>query len=445
MAGDAIPKDKERSSSFSSPIKYRKMLNRRTLLQSCGGILALPMLESIVSAEGSTAAAKPTRLLIVGNPFGAHPEHFFPKEFGKDFRFPETIRSLEWLRDRISILSHTDHNMKSGHGREIAFLSGVLPETSAAFPEKNMSIDQIVARRAGTATRFASVNACLERSIRMSWNANGVDIKPFTDAQRMYDHLFLNLTARQRKERRQLLLQNGSVLDAVRDQFAGVRKRASKSDQVRLDLYANSLRDLEKNLVDRQQWVDRAKPEFDLTGYFTGEVSIANRYNSVFDMVAYAFQTDLTRVATIGFSPELKYTDVQGVTRGYHACTHNGKKEDTVAELVAIEAFQIAQLSRCLKKLDEIPEPNADGSMLDHTVVLFGSGMGYGGTHSNRDLPVLVAGGGFDHCGHVDTRDRGGDNMPLCNLYLTLLRRFGLEYDQFNQSSSSFDFASANV
>jgi hypothetical protein len=224
--------------------------------------------------------------------------------------------------------------MKSGHGREVGFLSGVLPETSAAFPEKNMSIDQIVARRTATSTRFASINACLQRSIRMSWNANGVDIKPFTEAKRMYDHLFMNLTPKQRAEHRQLLEQNGSVLDAVRDQFAGVRKRASRNDQVRLDLYANSIRDLEKNLVDRQQWVDKDKPKFDLGPYFAGsEVTIDSHYNAVFDMVAYAFQTDLTRVATIGFSPELKYTDVKGVTRGYHACTHNGKAENTVAEL----------------------------------------------------------------------------------------------------------------
>ncbi|WP_182869229.1 DUF1552 domain-containing protein [Stieleria mannarensis] len=422
------------------------MFDRRSILQAFGGTLTLPMLESTASAASPASATTPTRLLIVANPFGAHPEHFFPAEFGTDFHFPKTLSSLEWLRDRISILSHTDHNMKSGHGREIAFLSGVLPETSAAFPEKNMSIDQIVARHTGTHTRFASVNACLERSIRLSWNANGVDIKPFTGAQRMYDHLFLNLTAQQRQQRRQLLQQNRSILDAVREQFSGVRKRASKNDQARLDLYANSLRDLEQNLVDRQQWVDRDKPKFDLSGYFTGsDITIDNRYNAVFDMVAYAFQTDLTRVATIGFSPELSYTDVMGVTRGYHACTHNGKKEDTVAELVAIESFQIAQLSRCLKKLDEIPEPRADGSMLDHTVVLFGSGMGYGGTHSNRNLPVLVAGGGFNHCGHVDTRDAGGDNMPLCNLFLTLLRRFGLEYDQFNQSSGSFDFATGKA
>ena len=425
------------------------MLTRRSIIRAFGGALTLPLLESTrpaTAAASITASEPPLRFLVVGNPFGAHPENFFPTEFGREFTFSRTLSSMEWLRDRLSILSHTDHNMKSGHGREVGFLSGVLPETSAAFPEKNMSIDQIVARRTATSTRFASISACLERSIRMSWNANGVDIKPFTEAKRMHDHLFMNLTAQQRAERRQLLERNGSVLDAVREQFAGVRKRASRNDQVRLDLYANSIRDLERNLVDRQQWVDKDKPVFDLGPYFAGsEVTIESHYNAIFDMVAYAFQTDLTRVATIGFSPELKYTDVKGVTRGYHACTHNGKAENTVAELVAIEAFQVAQLSRCLKRLDEIPEPNADGTMLDHTVVLFGSGMGYGGTHSNRNLPIFVAGGGFKHCGHVDTRDRSGDNMPLCNLYLTLLQRFGLEYDQFNQSKGTFDFAAGNA
>ena len=108
-------------------------------------------------------------------------------------------------------------------------------------------------------------------------------------------------------------------------------------------------------------------------------------------------------------------------------------------ELVAIESFQIARLSNCLKKLDSIQEPNTEGSLLDHTIVLFGSGMGYGGTHSNRDLPILVAGGGFEHRGHVDARDNSGNNMPLCNLYVTLMQRFGIERDSFNTSTGVFE------
>ena len=273
----------------------------------------------------------------------------------------------------------------------------------------------------------------------MSWNANGVDIKPFTDPQKLFDHLFLNLSSKERRTRKELIERNGSILDAVGDQFADVKRRAGAVDQARLDQYGDSLRALERSFSDRTMWIDRDKPTFDISQHYADyEVTVENRYNAIFDMIAYAFETDLTRVATIGFSPELSYTDIGGVTRGYHACTHNGKKENVVDELVAIESFQIAQVSRFLKKLDAIPEPNAEGSMLDHTVVLFGSGMGYGGTHSNRNLPILVAGGGFKHLGHVDTRDSSGNNMPLCNLYVTLLQRFGIERDRFNTSTGAF-------
>ena len=109
------------------------------------------------------------------------------------------------------------------------------------------------------------------------------------------------------------------------------------------------------------------------------------------------------------------------------------------SELVAIESFQISRLARCLKKLDSIQEPNSDGTLLDNTIVLFGSGMGYGGTHSNRNLPILVAGGGFKHLGHVDARDTSGKNMPLCNLYVALMQRFVIERDKFNTSTGKFE------
>ena len=145
---------------------------RRTFLKGIGGALALPLLES-TAANPAEVAASPTRFLVVGNPFGMHPEHFFPGGFGKDFEISRTLSSFDWLRDRMTVLSHTDHNMNSGHGREVGFLSGVLPETSAAFPEKNMSIDQLFARHVGNQVRFPSVGASLESGIRMSWTANG--------------------------------------------------------------------------------------------------------------------------------------------------------------------------------------------------------------------------------------------------------------------------------
>ena len=415
-------------------------VDRRLVLKGIGGALALPLLET-----GATAAQPPTtRFLVVGNPLGMHPGHFFPTQFGETFPLPKTLRSLEWLRGRFTILSHTDHAMNNGHGRETSFLNGILPENNSAYPERNISVDQVMARRTYGRVRFPSVHAALRGGIRMSWNANGVDLKPFTDPQGLFDHLFLNLTDDERAVRRELIVRNRSILDTVGEQLSSLRRRVGRRDRERLDQYATSIRELEGSLVERSEWIDRDRPKFDISHHLEGpETTIANRYGAIFDMIAYAFETDLTRVATVAFPNELSYADIEGVTRGYHACTHNGKKEAVIAELVAIESFQIAQLSRCLRKLDAVREPGSDGTLLDRTMVLFGSGMGYGGTHSNRNLPILVAGGGFRHRGHVDARGGDGINMPLCNLYVTLLQRFGVERDRFNTSTGAFELQHA--
>lgn len=418
-------------------------VSRRTLLTGVAGSVSLPMLESLASAD-STADTPPLRFLVVGNPFGAHPEHFFPLDFGRDFSISPTLASLEWLKDRMTIIRHTDHNMVSGHGREISFLSGVLPTDAQAFPEKNMSVDQLIARQIGGKVRYPSVGASLESGIRMSWTANGVEKRPITDPQDLFDYLFLNLTPAQRVQRRDILDRDVSILDTVGDQFSNILGNASRNDHERLEQFQTAIREMERSITDRSEWLDRDKPNYDQNRLYASENNIAGKYDSIFDMIAYAFETDLTRVASVEFPSVLRYTDLDGVNRSYHGCTHNGREEDLVSELVAIESFQIERLSKCLKKLDAIKEPNNDGSLLDHTIVLFGSGMGYGGTHSNRDLPILVAGGGFQHLGHVDARSNNGQNMPLCNLFVTLLQRFGIERDQFNTSTGSFDLTTTS-
>ena len=412
------------------------MLSRRSFLKGVGGSVALPILES----NGATLSAvdrSPLRLLVVGNPFGAHPNHFFPKEFGKDSPLSQTLRPLNWLKERLTVVSGTDHNMVSGHGREISFLSGVLPTQTAAFPEKNMSLDQLVARNSGDSVRFDSVGAALGSSIRMSWTANGVEKLPFVDPGKLFDHLFLNLTPVERARRAEILTRDRSILDTVGEQFKALMKKAGSPDRDRLDQFQTSLREMEKVLSGRRNWLKKDKPHFEYSDK-DGD-GIEAGYDAIFDMLGYAFQTDLTRVASVEFPASLNYTDIEGVNRSYHGCTHNGKRVDVTAELVAIETFQIARLSRCLRKLDSIKEPFGDGSLLDRTVVLFGSGMGYGGSHSNRNLPIFVAGGGFSHRGHVDATGRNGDSMPLCNLFVTLLQRLGIERDRFNTSTGSFD------
>ena len=151
---------------------------RRNVLKGLGGVLSLPLLEAGTSrAYAAAADATPTRLLVVGNPLGMHPEHFFPQDFGKDFTISPTLRSLEWVKDRMTIISHTDHGMVNGHGREISFLNGVLPANAAAYPEKNMSVDQVMARHTSGKVRYSSVNAALERrhpnELDRQWHRTG--------------------------------------------------------------------------------------------------------------------------------------------------------------------------------------------------------------------------------------------------------------------------------
>ena len=165
--------------------------NRRTFIKGIGGALSRPFLESTAFAGQQIA----TRFLVVGNPFGMHPKHFFPKDFGKEFTMSRTLKSLDWVKDRTTILSHTDHNIVSGHGREAAFLSGILSTEALAFPEKNMAVDQAVARHTGAQVRYPSLNVGLKNGVRMSWTSNGVENELITDPKRLFDHLFQNLTA----------------------------------------------------------------------------------------------------------------------------------------------------------------------------------------------------------------------------------------------------------
>ena len=293
--------------------------------------------------------------------------------------------------------------------------------------------------------RYSSVNAALERGIRMNWTANGTELEPFTDPQKLFDHLFLNLSADEKRVRRDLIERNGSIFDAVSGQFAQFddngRVNRTSSDWTNLRLRSANWKAVSPIAP---LWVDRDKPKFDISEHFSGyEVTVENRYNAIFDMIAYAFQTDMTRVASVGFPNELKYTDIEGVTRSYHGCTHNGQNEKIIAELVAIESFQIAQLSRCMKKLDAIPEPNADGIDARSHDCLVRKRHGIR-RHALQSQPA-------DHgCRWwlqapraLRRQSTNGVNMPLCNLYVTLMQRFGIERDKFNTSTGAFELAFA--
>ncbi len=187
-----------------------------------------------------------------------------------------------------------------------------------------------------------------------------------------------------------------------------------------------------------EYWRNKSKPKVDMTEPVDGEY--VESLPVFYDLMALALQTDSTRVITLEM-PEGFNTRELSLRNSYHGYSHHGKSPDLLKGLTVIEKHQMENFSRFLDKLKTIEDPGR-GRLFDHTMVLFGSGIGNGSSHSNKNLPVLLAGGGFQHKGHVVLPEKKRERIPLCNLYLTMLQRFGLEIDQFNAGTGTFAMSS---
>jgi len=376
----------------------------------------------------------PKRLVIIGNPYGMHPESFFPKNFGKDYKASLELECLEWIRKRLTVYSHIDHNMESGHNKEEAFLSGILLHDAARYPDGNITIDQMIGEYLRSEVRFPTLNTSAGPGILESWTRTGVPA-PILNINQLYRQLFVDSSQASKKAEKKLWNRNQDMLSILKDQYKDSTKNIGKEDKERMDQYLTSVSELNREIDSKHKWQNKQKPKFSGDKNAT---TLQEKYNTIFDMLTIALQSDSTRVATVTFSKSLETKDL-GLSGGYHSYTHNGKAKSGVKGMRAIDTFQLEQMSRFMKKLDSIKEPNSNGTLLDNTIVMFGSSMGYGGTHSNRNLPIIVCGGGLKHKGHVNMKQKNGSNTPLCNLYLSFLHKFGIERDVFNASTGTIE------
>lgn len=404
-------------------------MNRRNFIKATGMSLPLPLL----TASHTAKKQPPVRLVVIGNPFGMHPESFFPKTFGKDYKTSIELECLDWIRDKMTIFSHIDHKMEGGHNKESAFLSGILKRDASQYRDGNISLDQMIGEYLRSEVRFPTLNVSAGPGIKESWTRTGV-ATPILSTSQMYNKIFKNTSATEKKAEIEVWQRNQEMLKIMRGQHAYSFRKLGKEDKEQMDQYLTAVSDLNNEINSMRKWQNKAKQKFTLPVF----TNLEEEYNSLFDMLILALQSDSTRVATVTFPKQFRTRDL-GLPGNYHAYTHNGKKPETVKGLQQIEIFQLQQTSRFLKKLESIKEPGQNGSMLDHTIVMFGSSMGYGGTHSNRNLPILLAGGGLKHKGHVDMKRKNGENTMLCNLYLSILHKFGIERDKFNTSTGTVD------
>ena len=424
--------------------RTKPQLSRRSFLRGSGALVALPVLESLARPTTAIASTgrlvEPMRMVAVGLEYSLHPGGFFPEEPGRDYEMPQLLKPLEGLRDDFTVFSSLDHpGVKGGHHATHTFLSGVRSELAAAQPEGNISVDQKAAEFVGSNTRYPSIQLNTGGGSfggGISWSRNGVTLPPVPDMQSLFDALFVETPESQKARLAESYKLNSSILDVVREDAKSLRKHLSKNDLDKLDEYFTSVREVEKRLSMSEAWLNKAKPVVDYELPRPAPTTFYDEVPLYFDLMKLALQTDSTRIMTYNIVGWKGSPGLPGVNKGYHDLTHHGKDPGKLKQLAVVELFYSHQLSRFLESLKSFKVSDHE-SLLDKTMVLFGSGLGNAASHSNRNLPLLLAGGGFRHGEHKDYPKTGGGQTPACNLYLSMLQRLGMELDQFGTSTGT--------
>lgn len=416
-------------------------MQRRSFLKGAGVCIALPALESLprLSAAGKKAAP-PRRMVCVGNEFGMYPGAFWPETTGADYEITPLLKPLEAHRRDFTLFSHLDHGLKGGHFAIHGFLTGVKAAEGKSMEEGGISLDQKAAEFVGSQTRFASLNVGSEDGLhggcQMSWTRTGTRVPPMPGPRELFRALFVQDDGQAKAKAKDRIRLQHSILDMVRDDADSLKKRLSKADSSKLEEYFSSIRDVETKLDFDQQWQDIPKPKPPIDE--PRNEGLTKDLPKIYDLLALALQTDSTRVATLEVGGSFAASDL-GIQRGYHSLSHHGHKQENIDLLTQIELYQVEQVARFIEKLKSIEEPNSDGTLLDNTMVLFGSGMGNGNAHTNTDLPLVLAGGGFRHGEHRSYPEESRKRVPLCNLYLSMLQQFGVETDSFSLSTGTLN------
>lgn len=416
---------------------------RRFVVQSVAGALALPSLPSLAaeSAEvqrmtrGAGVGAK--RFVAVGNLLGFQQKHFFPETTGKAYEETKLLKPLAANRDQMTVYRGLDHGIRGGHFAVHTFLSGVLHHESKDRRDGNVTIDQFIADEVGRETRFPSLTVGSEGGIhggcQLSWTRSGIRVPPITGPAELFEKLFVSESKKRQTEKIKANALQASILDSITEQADSLSKRVNQEDKTKLDEYFSSIRDVEKRLDIRRRWADQPKPEapFDKPA----NTNTVDDLPMLYELIALALQTDSTRVATLEIGGSFLPQHL-GIDKSYHSLSHHGNDEEAVAHLVTLETYQLEQFSKFLTRLAGIED--GEQTLLDSTAVLFGSGMGNGSSHTNSDLPIVLAGGGYGAGEFKKVASSGPGKIPLCNLFVDIAQRMGVQTDAFGTSTGAF-------
>ncbi len=411
---------------------------RRTFLRAAGVSLALPLLDGFLprTRAAEKAAAPRRRMICICAPLGLYPPNFFPEKAGKDYELPPYLELLKDHRQDFTVVSGLSHaGMSPGfaHQASASFLTGAPGAGRPGF-RNAVSLDQFAAEHIGRLTRFPSLILSGEGS-GLSWTRTGALVPAATSPSKVFARLFLAGNSDEVQTQVRRLEDGRSILDDVRDQAKSLRSDLGADDREKLDEYLTSVRELEQRLVTDEAWAKTPKPKVDVAPPedIPNVADLIGRAQLLFDVTHLALQTDSTRLITIMLAGSTYVPPIKGVKQGHHDLSHHGKDPAKLEELKIVELETMKTLGGLLTRLKQSQEDGV--SLLDRTTVFLGSNLGDASSHSVKNLPVLLAGGGFQHGQHLAFDPQ--NSPPLCNLYVSMLQRLGLETDKFGSSTGS--------
>jgi hypothetical protein len=375
-------------------------------------------------------------MICICTPLGLHPPHFFPEKAGKDYALPPYLELLKDHREDFTVISGLSHaGMSPGfaHQASASFLTGVPGAGRPGF-RNAISLDQLAAEHIGGLTRFPSLTLTGEGA-GLSWTRTGALVPADISPSRVFARLFLAGRADEVQAQVRRLEDGRSILDDVRTQADRLRSDLGSDDRDKLDEYLTSVRELERRLVKDEAWARTPKPKVNVEPPkdIPNAADLIGRARLLFDLTHLALQTDSTRLITIMLAGSTYVPPIAGVTLGHHDLSHHGKDPGKLAQLKIVELETMKTLGDLLARLKQTRE--GDASLLDRTTVFLGSNLGDGSSHSVKNLPILLAGGGFRHGQHLAFDPQ--NPPPLCNLYVSMLQRLGIETDKFGSGTGT--------
>jgi hypothetical protein len=436
-------------------------LSRRHLLRGLGVAMSLPLLDAMLPrlmaapsqfTPQARSLGKHPRIICCYVPNGVNIMQWMPKDTGLNYTLSPTLETLKDVKQDFTVITGIGHpHSQGGHSGADTWLTGAdLTSKPGSDYANTVSFDQIIAELHGTQTRFSSLQlsdssgtGSAGHSHTLSFDQSGTPLPAENSPQRLFERLFVPETTADRTATLQRYAQKKSILDNIMEDAKRLQAKVSKSDQQKLDEYFTSVRSTEQRVERLESWIDIPKPEVARTNLQLnsqpGDAHDRPMWIDVMMELSYlSFLNDTTRVITYEWSREAG--GYGGGGENHHELSHHGGDAGMLSSLARIDRFHLERLARFMKFLKATSD--GDGSMLDHTIIVFGSGMnsGEGGDHSPKNLPLIVAGGhrlGLKHGQHIAFDEK--THPPMNNVFLTLMQKMGVETDRFSDSTSTIN------